>query len=153
MNDRLNKAMRQLAAGAANVKPAVQHEVALFDEFDQWNRRRRGRRLWMSAVGLAAAAFSAIWVIADRQAPPPVAPAAEVVTQTEEPFVPIPYVTPLGPYERADVVRVNVPVTALIAAGARVGIASPGGTVQADVIVGQDGRAHAIRLVSNTGVN
>ena len=152
MNDRLNKAMRQLAAGAAKVKPAGQHEVALLAEFDQWNRRR-GRRLWMSAAGLAAAAFSAICVIADRQAPPPGAPAAEVVTQTEEPFVPIPYVTPLGPYERADVVRVNVPVTALIAAGARVGIASPGGTVQADVIVGQDGRAHAIRLVSNTGVN
>jgi len=150
-NDRLANAMRRLAAHAAKVEPASQHEVALLAEFDRWNRRRHRRRVWLSSAGLAAV-LSTIWLIADRPAPPK-APGVEAVKQAEDPFMPIPYVTPLAPYERADVVRVNLPVTALVAAGIPVGTAVPSMTMQADVIVGQDGRAHAIRLVSTAGVN
>jgi hypothetical protein len=65
----------------------------------------------------------------------------------EEPFVEIPYVAPLAPYERSSVMRMDVPVGALIAAGFEIHTAESGGTVRADVLVGQDGRAHAIRPV------
>jgi hypothetical protein len=153
MNDRLAKAMRRLAEDTAKVQPASQRELALLAEFDRWNRRRHHRRVWLSVAGLAAAALSTILLIVERPARPPVTGGVEATNKVEDPFVPIPYVTPLAPYERADVVRVNLPVTALVAAGVPVSTAAPSLTMQADVIVGQDGRAHAIRLVSTAGVN
>src|SRR6267154_6056253 len=66
---------------------------------------------------------------------------------SEEPFIEIPYVAPLAPYERTNVVRMNVQVAALIAAGFEVHTPDAGTAVSADVLFGQDGRAHAIRLV------
>ena len=53
----------------------------------------------------------------------------------------IPYVAPLAPYERTQVVRMSVPVTALIAAGFEVHARDIGAAVRADVLIGQDGRA------------
>jgi hypothetical protein len=74
------------------------------------------------------------------------------VTDTETPFVPIPYVPPLDSYETATVLRVNVPVAALIAAGYRAPMADPAAIVVVDLLVGDDGRAHAVRLVSGMGL-
>ena len=71
----------------------------------------------------------------------------------EEPFVAIPYVVPPAPYERTVVVRMDIPVAALPSAGITVQMADLGGTVPADVLLGQDGRALAIRLVRNSGSN
>jgi len=65
-----------------------------------------------------------------------------------QPFVPIPYTVPLAPEERATVVHMVVPVAALIAAGFNVSTSDPGGVVDADVLVSQDGRARAIRFNS-----
>lgn len=70
------------------------------------------------------------------------APAAQA------PFIAIPYTMPLEPYEHADVMRVDLPVTALIAAGIEVGAMDPSARVETDVLVGQDGRARAIRPIS-----
>jgi hypothetical protein len=49
-------------------------------------------------------------------------------------------------FERTEVVRMNVPVAELIAAGLQMQ-ADPGGSVQADILLGQDRRARAVRLV------
>ncbi len=67
----------------------------------------------------------------------------------EAPFMEIPYVTPLAPYERIEVKRMDLPVSALIAAGFDV-LHAPdtGASLRADVLFGQDGRAHAIRIVT-----
>jgi len=70
------------------------------------------------------------------------------VSEESAPFVPIPYTVPLAPEERATIVRMAVPVAALIAAGYKVETPDPGGVVDADVLVSQDGRARAIRLNS-----
>jgi hypothetical protein len=69
-------------------------------------------------------------------------------TEPQQPFIAIPYTLPLEPYERADVMRMDVPVAALIAAGLPMSMADPAAFARADVLVGQDGRARAIRLVS-----
>ena len=61
----------------------------------------------------------------------------------EEVFVQIPYVVPPAPYERTEVVRMDVPVAALIAAGFRMDEAAAD-SVSADVLVGQDGRPLAV---------
>jgi hypothetical protein len=70
------------------------------------------------------------------------------VSEETAPFVPIPYTVPLAPEERATIVLMEVPVAALIAAGYKVETADPGGSVDAEVLVSQDGRARAIRLNS-----
>ena len=58
----------------------------------------------------------------------------------------IPYTAPPAPYERTQVMRMAVPVAALIAAGFEVHVADAGAAVPAEVLVGQDGRALAIRF-------
>ena len=66
----------------------------------------------------------------------------------EQPFFAIPYAMPLQPYDRAEVVRMDLPVAALIAAGIPTSMMDPGARARTDVLVGQDGQARAIRLVS-----
>ncbi len=61
----------------------------------------------------------------------------------------IPYVAPLAPYGRIRMLRMDVPVTALIAAGFEVHARDIGAAVTADVLFGQDGRAYATRRVPN----
>jgi hypothetical protein len=70
----------------------------------------------------------------------------------DRPFIAVPYVAPLAPYERTSVMRMEVPVAALVAAGFQVHGVEPGSTVKVDVLVGQDGRMHAVRLISNGSV-
>lgn len=68
----------------------------------------------------------------------------------DETFIRIPFTAPLAPYERTEVVRKNLAVAALIAAGFEVRAPDTGAIVTADVLIGQDGRAHAIRIISNS---
>src|SRR5262249_43569594 len=103
--------------------------------------RRSGRSIWLAGAVAASIAIGALLV----GRPAPVAP-------KDAPFVEIPYVAPLAPYERASVVRMDVPVTALIAVGFQVHGSEPGATISADVLVGQDGRPHAVRLISDRSV-
>jgi hypothetical protein len=69
-------------------------------------------------------------------------------TDREPEFLRIPYSTPLAPYERAEIVRVEMPVSALAAAGFHIATADTGAKAQADLIVGQDGMARAVRFIS-----
>lgn len=80
-------------------------------------------------------------------------PGAKSHPKPEGPFIAIPYTLPLGPYERADVVRMDMPVAALIAAGVPVGLMDPAARARTDVLIGQDGRARAVRLISVSSWN
>jgi hypothetical protein len=139
---RLDDAMSRLAADLAVTGAPPHIENAVLAEFDRARRRKRGG-YWLAAAGLAAASVAIAWIV-EHTAPAP--PAAQV--QSEQAFVPIPYVLPPAPYERVEVVRMKLPVTALIAAGFRMQTADLGAQAEADVIVGQDGRARAVRLIS-----
>jgi hypothetical protein len=75
--------------------------------------------------------------------PPEAEPSAE-----NEPFIAIPYTVPLGADEQATVVRMSLPVPALAAAGLPIVAPEPDALAQADVLVGQDGRARAVRVLS-----
>jgi hypothetical protein len=73
-----------------------------------------------------------------RRSPQPAAPE----------FIRIPYTVPLGTHERAEIVRVELPVAALTATGLQIATADTGARAQADLIVGEDGMARAVRLIS-----
>ena len=75
---------------------------------------------------------------------PAIAPAP--VEQAQTGFVRIPYVVPPLPYERTEIVHMNVPVAALIAVGFRRDEPA-GASVPAEILVGQDDRPLAIRIL------
>lgn len=150
MINRFTKAMDHLRAESENANAPAEIERALLSEFDRVQHRKR-RWLWIVSGGAIAASIAVALIFSVREhpsAPVPAATVAEDVQQSEQPFVPIPYVTPLGAYERAEIVRVEVPVAALIAAGFSMRTTDPGARAEAEVMVGQDGRARAVRLIS-----
>ena len=100
--------------------------------------RPRRIPLWLLPAAAALAAAIALFAVSARKPPAPVA-------HEDPPFVEIPYLPPLDPHENTTVVRMDVDVRTLIAAGYRVA-ADPNSVISADVLVGEDGRAHAIRL-------
>jgi hypothetical protein len=100
-------------------------------------RPTRRRSALTLLAGLATAAMIAVFLL----------PLSLPHRPAEEPFVRVPYVVPPAPYERTELVRMDVPVATLIASGLEVRVPALGGTVTADVLLGQDGRALALRLV------
>ena len=135
----LESALRNLAARIAAIEPPKEMEAAVMAEFDRTRSRRRGRVL--AICGALAASLLAGFLLLR---PAPVAAPQALESQA---FYPIPYTSPLDPYERVLVVQQQVPVAELIAAGFRMPAADPQSTVRADVMVSQDGRPRAIRPV------
>jgi len=137
----LTAALQSMAA--EEIPPADELRGPVMAEFDRVARSARFRVLgWVAAAALAAAACLTV-LVTPKHVPP----------SDEVQFLPIPYTVPLAPEESATVVRMEIPVTALIAAGFHVPATDPGATVQADVLVSQDGRARAIRPISISNSN
>lgn len=111
-------------------------------------RRVFGLARWVPvmAAGLAAVLFLGV-ILVHRLSP------VRSSDVSQESFVPIPYVLPLDPYESATVMRMEVPVAALIAIGYKLDTADPTAVVSADVLVGEDGRAHAVHVLSGLVLN
>ncbi len=139
MNDpQMEAAMRNLAARVASVAPPDGLEAVVIAEFDR-TRRRRPSRIYALCGALAASILAGALLIRPT-------PKAQAPVESQA-FYTIPYTPPLEPYERVMVVQKQVPVTELIAAGFHFRAADPEGTMQADVMVSQDGRPRAIRPV------
>ena len=83
-------------------------------------------------------------VQAARISPPPTAS-----RPTPQEFIEIPYAPALTPFDGGRVVRVNMPGASVRSLGLPV----LSDRVQADVLIGDDGVARAIRFVSHSGLN
>jgi len=103
---------------------------------------------WLPAMAAALAALLFLGVVLVHRLSPGHPP--EVIGES---FVPIPYVLPLEPYESGTVMRMEVSVAALIAVGYKVDTTDPTAVVSADVLVGEDGRAHAVHVLSGLVLN
>ncbi len=140
----LSAAMASL--GAEPLPPAEQFQARVMAEFDKVQPARRPVLRWVLAGALAASVIlGAVW--SNRGVP------STPVAQDDGGFLPLPYTVPLSPQERATVWRMEIPVTRLRAVGYRIQISDPGAVVEADVLVGQDGRARAIRPLSISSSN
>lgn len=108
--------------------------------------RPAGVRWAFAAVASIAAGLALVSIA-------PKAPHPAALVPIEQPqFVEIPYVPPPDPREATSIVRMHIRLATLIAAGYRVN-GDPNAVVPADVLVGEDGRAHAIRLLSDSNTN
>jgi hypothetical protein len=132
----LTAAIQSFAAEASG--PSVALEARVMAALPE---RRMPVWRWAMAAGVAAAAcLSALWVLRTASTPPPIARTPQFVT--------IPYTVPLSQGEPAEVWHTRIPVSALRAVGFPIGTLDPAATVEADILVSQDGRARAIRPVS-----
>jgi hypothetical protein len=140
--DEFQEAMRALSADNAATPVPADLEAKVMAAFDARHTRRISR-WWFPVAAVAVAALLSLVVFLWHR--PTTVPQAK-----DAPFTAIPYVAPPAPYERTQVMRMDVPLAALMAAGVEVHEAHSGGSVPADVLVGQDGRPLAIRLVKNS---
>jgi len=147
-------------------------EIALRAAFRRHHRVRRLRRTVFATISMAAAAC----VISFVQVPPPVGPPRPVVVQIAPPqiawvpsrnrpegystrrapthkavaaaqFVPLPFGDQSLINESATIVRVELPRSALRLAGFNVAQERANDRIEADVLLGPDGLAHAVRFL------
>ena len=143
-NDAITQALRRLKEEdeAMSASPGV--EARLLQEV----RRLRPRQRWspqliaaLTAAAIVAATVSIAWWARSRAVP-------ELVTQeTTTEFFPLFYSS--VPAVQTHLVRVELPPESLTRFGlmSADGISRPSGTVLADVLVGDDGLARAVRFV------
>ncbi len=121
----------------------------------EFRRQKRRRKLvtWTPWLGVAAAAGIAlvVWVRSESPKPAPAVAAVHAVAPVAEEetdgFYPLPEAEALPAVENAMVVRVQLPVSSLQLMGVPVNEESADLSVQADLLLGQDGLARAVRLV------
>jgi hypothetical protein len=130
----LRRGLKALAASETS-EPAPGLEAALLARL----KKKPARILsWPVALeALAAAAVIAIAIGSSLRAPKTV----------DTGFIPVPFVEPIGPTETAQVVRVRMPVGALAKWGMPVRAANLNQSIDADVVLGEDGLARAVRFV------
>jgi hypothetical protein len=136
----LEDALRELAESDALEEAPPHVEQSLRAAFRaRSGRRRRARHAswWLAAAAATLAAWSAI-----REGAPP----ETVATTDEGAFLPLVEGEPLAELDAVQVMRVRLPRSALARLGGAPAAAEMG-SVDAQVILGQDGVARAIRFV------
>ena len=137
----LSAALRALAEDDAKLSASPDVPKRLLSELRAISRARR-RRTWYGVSSVAAALLLGIALYTTVQSPSPEAAITEVATE----FLPLPYYH--LPMNTGSTVRIEVPATALVSFGlAPADFQEGDGTVQADVLVGEDGLARAVRFV------
>ncbi len=145
----VSAALRMLAAEARHAEAPAWVEAALVAAFLEraagarpaWWRLPR----WATAGTAGALVVVAAVTLMRRGEPPAVIQEREIATE----FIPLVYGYNPGPSESAQVVRVKLRRSSLAALGLPVNPERNAELVSADVVVGEDGVAQAIRLVSS----
>ena len=122
-------------------------EQALLAAFDtHWAQAHPRTSRWSlgAAAALAAAIVGLNWLVVSNTPRVDSVPAEPAFDMTG--FVPWPGAEAWPRFESGSLVRVDLPVSALIALGLPVPL-STASVVQADIVVGQDGFARAVRVV------
>lgn len=152
MNENLLlEALRALGAEGPREAPA-QVEERLVQEFRRVNRRRN-LVTWVPVLSAAAAVAMALllWMHRDQTEPSVAAPAQAAAPVIEEEadasFYPLPEAEALPALENAMVIRVQLPVSSLQLMGVPIANERADASVDADLLLGQDGLARAVRLV------
>ncbi|HTD44720.1 MAG TPA: hypothetical protein VK687_11085 [Bryobacteraceae bacterium] len=175
--ERIVEALRTLSEQDASKEASPEVETRLRFQFQSRRRRRAWRRAAVLAgTGTTAAAAAAmiVFLIVASHKPPAPAPVHEVVTQSvvaQPEAAPVavvkatrhvpksvprpqevvtdffPLMDPAPPFERGQLLRVELPASAMQMVGLPVREDRLAEPVQADVLVGEEGLPRAIRFV------
>jgi hypothetical protein len=159
----LSAGLRALAA-STDARVAPEMERRLLIAFAEKHARRSIasrvlRARWVPAAAMVVLVVGAIalW----RTSSGPVSPARGIPVAPTEPrkviiaegFMPLPIAAGLPDFESGEIVRVEIPVASLPSYGIELVPEVKRTPVQADLLVGQDGQARAIRLVRDANVD
>ena len=151
---------RHIAGAFGRVRDAVEvppvdplREQALLAAFDaHWARRRVRRQqwIWASAMATAAAIVAAVSLNWPKTSVTPASGggAAVVAVADAGGFVAWPGAYALPPFESGEILRVDLPASSLPALGILTP-PGPGSVIQAEIVVGQDGFARAVRFLQH----
>ena len=139
----LKQSLRALAeAGPQGAGPGVQHQLLVR------YRGRRAKRRWAylagTVVSLVAAVMLSLALLHGRSTPQSATLAS---TEQTSGFITLPYGQSGVPLEQPVIVRIDIPVSQLGAMGVQVNPQGANGMIRADLLVGQDGIARAVRFV------
>lgn len=147
--DDLTKQLRSLAEHTPR-EAGNDVEERLRREFRLHHARKKRRRAYLAqAAALLIVAFALSFVLLRREArrPPASAAVQDPAQGAFRDFVPLPYAESGVPLGNGVVMRVELPVSDL----SRLGIPAPPGQTRqrigADLLIGQDGVARAVRFV------
>ncbi|HMD71800.1 MAG TPA: hypothetical protein VKF41_10680 [Bryobacteraceae bacterium] len=163
----LSAGLKTLAAELRHVEAPARVELGLVAAFRSQHWRQRGavgRQWWIPALSWATAAgvviVAALFLLRPHQPLPAHrgAPGSvEMASMTDSPdvsaaegddgFIALPNARGLDPAEEVNIVRVEVPRSAMLEVGLAVNADSVSELVEADVMLGPDGLARAIRFV------
>jgi len=160
----LAEGLREVAAGWSRLRAPARVEARLIGAFRGHELMAARRRWWLPVMTWASAAAAtmalAAFLLRDRPAQPPQRsePATSASTMVQASldleddtgagdFIPLPNAPQIGPNDDVSVVRVEVPRSAMIALGFTVSPERASELVEADVLLGSDGLAHAVRFV------
>lgn len=160
---------RALAAQCQDLEAPRRVEARLVAAFRQSagiRQRRLAQRWWVpvlawgsAAAAVACAALMLLWQhpYAPVSRVPPGAVQVAMVSGAEGEgetaeayaggFIPLPNTAEIAPNETVDLVRLEVPRSAMLALGLSVSAEQADETVEADVMLGADGVARAVRFV------
>lgn len=164
----LASGIRRLSEDLRGVEAPERVKNGLVAAFRSQSRRRREmspRTLWVPLfAGVAAAALLAVGLLLIQDRPPesprrtstskielaanPVPSAADDEAADSDGFIPLPNAEKIAPDESVNVVRVEVPRSAMLAVGLTVSAEQSSELVEADVKLGADGLARAVRFVN-----
>jgi len=144
----LHTAVARLRAETVGVGPSdrVEERVRAELNFPVLKVRRSALTWWWAVVSATVVAAICIASLVAHRATEAL-PAQPAVIPVNEPFTAMPYVIPPAPYERTTVVRTEVSLQIMLAAGFQVHGGDLGSSTLADVLYGEDGRILAVRLV------
>ncbi len=165
---RLTSALRIIADEMRDLAAPPRLEATLLEAFrsEMTPARARATRIrWIPAFSWAAAAAAlitmAVWVAPRRQAAvPPVhhnpSTAVELASiaddgADDDGFIPLPNAERVGPNDEVNVVRMELPRSAMLVVGLDVSPERVSEPVQAEVMLGPDGLARAVRFVDTDG--
>jgi hypothetical protein len=161
---KLSVGLRLLASDLSVIETPTRVESNLLAAFRATHaigsERAAGRRMpalqWIAAGFAAAALAAAIWIVPKRHVDQPAAGHPPAVhsqqvelasTETDDGFIPLPNAPQIDPNDDVNVVRMEFPRSAMLAVGLDVSPDQVSGTVEAEVMLGSDGLARAVRFM------
>jgi len=142
---KLNQDFRNLAQAGPLEAPGTVEQQLLAAFRKQHRRRIVGR--WGAVGGGIAAIAAGLVVMAVLRTPPTLVSPLPGISQDTADFVALPDADTDAPLEYATIVRVQLPLYALRDIGFAINEQRATDRVQADVLLGQDGLARAVRFV------
>jgi hypothetical protein len=159
------RGLRAMSAGTGSFETPARVEANLLAAFRSVHGSGASASApwWMNpvwawaAAGLAAATLAfGLWVVPQRRIDPPAAHhaapaqiqlAAYTPQESDDGFIPLPDAPQIDPNDDVNVVRMELPRTAMLEVGLDVPPDQVSGTVVAEVKLGSDGLARAVRFV------